>query len=71
MWRAPHYRTRDHVIPFGVFWIHMEGILANWAAERLNLTRAVNTAITMSFRSASEPEPKSLKQDQRDAYVAE
>jgi len=69
LWSSPEYRTPDHVIPFGMFWIYLRAISANLALERLSETRAISNALAQAFSKNGVPD--SIRRDQRDGYVAE
>lgn len=69
MWRGPHYRTQDKVIPFRLFWIHYRGMASVQALERIQFTRAVASAIGTVFGKADSGLPESLRRDLRDAYL--
>lgn len=70
LYESPRYRTRDRVIPFGVFWIHYSQIPANLAYERLSEMRAIGGALAAAFSKDSRT-PRSIQEDQRESYVAE
>lgn len=65
---SPRYRTRDHVIPFGVFWVLFREIPVNAALERVSEMRAVLNAIGMAFRKDSAL-PDSVREDLRTARL--
>lgn len=69
LWRGAHYRTRDGVIPFRLFWIHYRAMPSIQALERIQQTRAVASAIGMAFGKADSGLPESLRSDLRDAYL--
>ncbi len=71
MWRDRAYRTRGHVIPFGLFWIYYRAMESNLALERIQFTKAVSSAIGLAFagKDASLPEP--LRAELRDAFLSD
>lgn len=48
-YRAAHYRTRDSVIPFGLFWILYATMTHDLALDRVNQTRAISHALAVAF----------------------
>lgn len=71
LWRSPEYRTRDHVIPFGLFWIYQAAIPSNMALDRLSEMRAILGALGIAFGKKGTSLPESVRQDQKSAYLAE
>lgn len=49
VYRGPAYRTRDAVIPFGLFWTLYAAMTHTMALERVNHARAVVHALAMAF----------------------
>lgn len=70
MWRSPRYRTRDHVIPFGLFWIYYRAMAANHALERINQTKAVATAIGMCFANKDADLTEATQAELREAFLS-
>jgi hypothetical protein len=54
-----------------VFWIDFNRISNNLAYERLSEMRAVLGAIGIAFGKKGASLPESIRQDQKDAYLAE
>lgn len=48
-YRAPHYRTTDQIIPFGLFWILYAAMTHNLALDRVNQSRAITHALSTAF----------------------
>lgn len=48
-YRSDEYRTREHVIPFGLFWLHYAAMTHNLAVERVNQSRAISHALAQAF----------------------
>ena len=71
LYESARYRTRDGLIPFGLFWIYLARIPNNLAYERLSEMRAIGGALAMAFAKSGAPTPESIRADQRDAYLSE
>lgn len=69
LWRGRQYRTRDRVIPFGLFWIYYRAMPSIQALERVHLARGTSLAIGLAFAKAADGIPESLKSELRDAYL--
>jgi hypothetical protein len=48
-YQNPQYATRDHVIPFGLFWILHAAMTHTMALDRVNETRAIVHALANTF----------------------
>jgi hypothetical protein len=69
VWCDRRYRTDEHIIPFGLFWIYYRALESNLALERVQQLRAVGGAIGVAFGKGSEL-PPSVQSDLRDAYLS-
>lgn len=68
LYRAPHYRTADHVVPFGLFWIYYRAMESTQALERVQHTKAVSMAIGLAFGKDGKL-PESVTADLQAAFL--
>jgi hypothetical protein len=64
------YPTADHIIPFREFWAFYEAINANCARERLDLFRAIATALSCAFTKKESGMLPELRSELEAAYLA-
>lgn len=70
LYRSPHYKTSDGVIPFGAFWIYTREIAPQLAVDRVNMMRAVSNAISANFAKDARL-PESVRADLKEARLQE
>lgn len=68
-WRDESYKTRDHVIPFPVFWLYAGMLGSALAFDRVQHAKAVAQAIALSFGNKDGGLPESVRGDLVDAYL--
>lgn len=70
VWRSPTYRTRGHIIPFGLFWIYYRAMESAHAFERIHQVKAISAALSLSLAGKDGSLPESLRADLRDAFLS-
>lgn len=53
-YRGPQWQTRDHVIPWHLFWTEYRAMRHAYALERFNLGRGVSLGIAMAIGNQDE-----------------
>lgn len=69
LYQSPRYRTRDHVIPFGAFWIYFREIPVTAALERVSAMRATLNAVGIAFGGKGASLPDSVREDLKAARL--
>ncbi|MGN6110836.1 MAG: hypothetical protein ACTHU0_37385 [Kofleriaceae bacterium] len=69
IYRAPHYPTRDHVIPLPLFAIYSAAMPHLMAMERLSETRALVHAIGLAFADPKKGPLATTRAEFREAFL--
>lgn len=68
-YESPRYPTRDHVIPFTRFWLMVRATPALLARSRINDTRAIVHALSLTFAAKGSGQSPITRSEMREAYL--